>query len=220
MLSRKWQTRSGKSNRAHYLSTNCTRFFDYILLQNVYHSRADFLNLKREDGVTAAEVWKRILEVVKNCKFESLTAAESLASKFQYFIGKSTVDDGDDDLKIKIRNIDMSVEAITDALHEYMYEKVIDKSEAQEEKKIRYPNNRKIRRTKEQPDKPPNFKKFNCNCCGAPNWSRPARGKKCATCGKIGHFAKGCRANRKVNHLMEGETSSAGKDDWTPNTIH
>ena len=135
-------------------------------------------------------------------------------------IGEST----GDSLKNKIRKTDMSVEAITDAIHEYMYEKLNDSPETEKEKKIRYLNKRKTKATKEQLVKPAKFKKIDCNRCGAPNWSRqhecPARGKKCAKCGKIRHFAKCCRSNRKVNHLMEGETSRAGEDDWTPNTIH
>ena len=88
----------------------------------------------------------------------------------------------------------MSVEAITDAIHEYMYEKLNDSPETEEEKKILYLNRRKTRPTKEQPDKLNKVKKIDCNRCGAPNWSRqhecPARGKKCAKCGKIGHIAK------------------------------
>ena len=118
----------------------------------------------------------------------------------------------------------MSVEAITDAILEYMYEKLNDSHETEEEKNIRYLNKRQTKPTKEQPEKPTKFKKVDCSRCGAPNWSRqhecPARGKKCAKCGKIGHFAKCCRANMKVNHIMEEETSSANEDDWTPNTIH
>ena len=98
--------------------------------RNVQHSRADFF--KREEGECAADVWKRILEVEKNCEFETITAAELLASKFLSVIGKST---GDYDLKKKIRNSDMSVEAITEALHEYMYEKLNDSQETEEEKK-------------------------------------------------------------------------------------
>ena len=76
--------------------------------RTVHHSRADFFDLKREDGDTAAGVWKRILEVEKNCEFETITAAELLASKFLSLIGKST---GNYDLKKKIRKSDMSVEA-------------------------------------------------------------------------------------------------------------
>ena len=98
--------------------------------RNVHHSRAHFFDLKREDGETAADVWKRILEVEKNCEFETVTAAELLASKFLSLIGKST---GDYDLKKKIRKSDMSV---TDAIHDYMYEKLNDSPETEEEKKI------------------------------------------------------------------------------------
>ena len=189
--------------------------------RNVHHSRADFFELKREEGESAADVWKRILAIERNCEFETITAAELLASKFLSVIGKST---GDYDLKKKIRKSDMSVEAITEALHEHMYEKLHDSPETEEEKKIRYLNKRKAKSHKKQTDKPTKLKKMDCNRCGAPNWSRqhecPARGKKCAKCEKIGHYAKCCRTNKKINRIQEHETSSAEEDDWSPNTIH
>ena len=74
---------------------------------NVQHSRADFVDLKREDGETAADVWKRLVEVEKNCEFEMITAAELLASKFLSVIGKST---GDYDLK-KDKSIKIALES-------------------------------------------------------------------------------------------------------------
>ena len=86
----------------------------YTPERNVQHSRSDFFDLKRENGETAADVWKRILEIEKNCEFENITAAELLASKFLSLIGKST---GDYELKKKTRKSDMAVEAITDAIH-------------------------------------------------------------------------------------------------------
>ena len=60
------------------------------------NSRADFSNLEREPGKSAAETWKRILESDKNCEFEEITAAELLASNFPSVIGKTT---GDNELK-------------------------------------------------------------------------------------------------------------------------
>ena len=85
------------------------------------HSRADFFNLRRVWGESAAETWKRILETGKNCEFEEKTAADLLSSKFLSVIGKTT---GDNDLKKKMKKGDMSVlEAIADTIHEYMYEK-------------------------------------------------------------------------------------------------
>ena len=67
--------------------------------RNVQHSRDDFFDLKREDEESAADVWKRILEVEKNCESETISAARLLASKFLSVIGKST---GDYDLIKKI----------------------------------------------------------------------------------------------------------------------
>ena len=176
--------------------------------------------MKREAGESAADVWKRILAIERNCEFETITAAELLASKFLSIIGKST---GDYDLKKKIRKRDMSVEAVTEALHEHMYEKLNDSPETEEEKKIRYLNKRKAKNHKKQMDKPTKFKKMDCTRCEAPNWSRqhecPARGKKCAKCEKNGHYAKCCRTNKKVNRIQEHETSSVEEGDWSPNTI-
>ena len=118
----------------------------------------------------------------------------------------------------------MSVEAITDAIIVYTHDKINDSPETDEEKKISYLNKRKLKPIKEQPEKPTKFQKVDCNRCGAPNWPRqhecPARGKKCAKCGKIGHCAKCCHTSKKVSHTMEEETSSANEDDWTPHTIH
>ena len=54
----------------------------FIPERNEHHSRADFFNLKREPGESAAETWKRILEIEKNCEIEEITAAELLASNF------------------------------------------------------------------------------------------------------------------------------------------
>ena len=90
-----------------------------------------FFDLERETNETAADKWKRILDVEKNCEFETITAAELIASKFVFFIGKST---GDYELKKKIRKSDMSIEAITVAIHEYIYEKLNESPKIEEEK--------------------------------------------------------------------------------------
>ena len=55
----------------------------------------------REEGESAAEVWRRMLEVEKKCDFENITKAELPASKFLSLIGRSS---GDYELK---RNIKM-----------------------------------------------------------------------------------------------------------------
>ena len=41
----------------------------FIPERNIHHSRADFFNIKRENGESAADVWKRILEIEKKCEY-------------------------------------------------------------------------------------------------------------------------------------------------------
>ena len=93
------------------------------------------LILKSKFNITTTIKLEKILEVEKNCAFENVTAAELLASKFLSLIGKST---GDYELKKKLRKSDMSVEAKTEAIHEYMYEKLNDSPDTEDEKKFRH----------------------------------------------------------------------------------
>ena len=86
--------------------------------RNKHHSRADFFELKKDPGESAADVWKRILEIEKNCEFEEITPAELLASKFLSVIGGGQ---NDKELKKKIKTGDMSIDAITEAIHEHIY---------------------------------------------------------------------------------------------------
>ena len=78
-----------------------------------------------------------------------------------------------------MRKNDMSKEAITEALHGYVYEKLNDSPETEEEKKMRNLNKRKTKSTKERSEKTTKFKKLDCIRCGAPKRSRqhecPAR---------------------------------------------
>ena len=64
----------------------------------------------------------------------------------------------------------MSVEAITEALHEYIYEPLSDSSETEDENKIRCLNERKTKSTEEPMDKPTNFKKLVCKRYVEPTW--------------------------------------------------
>ena len=112
----------------------------FIPERNIHHSRADFFNIKRENGESAADVWKRILEIEKKCEFENITPAELIASKFLSLIGKSS---GDYELKRKIKKSNMTIDAITEAIHEHMYEKLNETTDSNETREIRQIKERK-----------------------------------------------------------------------------
>ena len=95
----------------------------FIPERNIFHSRADFFGITREPNETAEDVWTRILQTEKNCETDNVTTAELLASKFLSLIGRST---GDYELKKKFRKSNMTIETITDLIHEYMYDRLND----------------------------------------------------------------------------------------------
>ena len=68
-------------------------------------------------------------------QFQTITAAEFLASKFLSFIGKNT---GHYELETKFRKKELSVEAITETIHGYMYGKLHCSTKTEEEKTIRH----------------------------------------------------------------------------------
>ena len=95
----------------------------FISERRKFHSRADDFRITRTKNETAEDIWIRILQVEKNCYFENVTPAELIASKFLSLIGRST---GDYELKNKIRKSDMTIETITELIHEYVYDRLIE----------------------------------------------------------------------------------------------
>ena len=93
----------------------------FIPERNKFRSREDCFGIIREPNETAGDVWTRILQTEKNCEFNDVTPAELIASKFLSLIGRST---GDYELKKKIRKSNMTIETITDLVHEYMYDRL------------------------------------------------------------------------------------------------
>ena len=197
----------------------------FIPERNKFHSRADFFGITREPNETAEDVWTRILQTEKNCEFDRVTPAELIASKFLSLIGRST---SYYELKKKIRKSDMTIETITDLIHEYMYDRLNDSNNSNDGRDIKHvqerPQKRKwterpvYERNKRRPDCHKERHKDNrCGQCGALNWTRqhicPAKSVECRNCKKRGHYEKMCRIPRRIQYL-EKTTSSAEEDNW------
>ena len=54
----------------------------FFPVRNVFHSRAQFFNMKQEDNETLDEYLKRLVDIERKCYFNSITAEEIITSKF------------------------------------------------------------------------------------------------------------------------------------------
>ena len=53
----------------------------FLPARNVFHSRAQFFNMKQEDNETLDEYWKRLVDIERKCDFGNITAEEIITYK-------------------------------------------------------------------------------------------------------------------------------------------
>ena len=54
----------------------------FLPVRNVFHSRAQFFNMKQDDNETLDEYWKRLVDIERKCDFGNITAEEIITYKF------------------------------------------------------------------------------------------------------------------------------------------
>ena len=54
----------------------------FLPIRNVFHSRAQFFNMRQEDNETMDEYWKRLVDIERKCDFGNITAGEIITYKF------------------------------------------------------------------------------------------------------------------------------------------
>ena len=54
----------------------------FLPVRNVFHSRAQFFNMKQDDNETMDEYWKRLVDIERNFDFNNITAEEIIRYKF------------------------------------------------------------------------------------------------------------------------------------------
>ena len=54
----------------------------FIPARNVFHSRAQFFNIKQDDNETLDEYWKRLVDIERKCEFNRITPEEIITYKF------------------------------------------------------------------------------------------------------------------------------------------
>ena len=54
----------------------------FLPAKNVFHSRAQFFNMKQDDNETVDEHWKGLVDIERKCDFNNITAEEIITYKF------------------------------------------------------------------------------------------------------------------------------------------
>ena len=54
----------------------------FLPARNVFHSRAQFFNMKQDDSETLDEYWKRLVDIERKCDFGTITAEEIITNQF------------------------------------------------------------------------------------------------------------------------------------------
>ena len=54
----------------------------FIPARNIFHSRAQFFNIKQQDNETLDEYWKSMMDMERKCEINSITPEENITNKF------------------------------------------------------------------------------------------------------------------------------------------
>ena len=148
---------------------------------------------KQTEAQTPEDFWRRLIEIGKECNFESITAEELLISKFMTAITDKKLRDK----LIKEKKPEMK--KTIDMIKQNTYEKKNNKNTIPEalisnrEKEIKEEPIQKMDKFNTRPRNKPNNNRP-CRFCNAPNWNQshkcPALDQTCNNCGKMGHFAR------------------------------
>ena len=178
----------------------------YMPKRNTYHNRGEFFWAKQTEDKTPEEFWRRLIEIEKECNFNTTSAEELLISKYMTAITDKKLRD-----KImKEKTLEMT--KIIELIKQNTYGKKNKKNTIPEA----LISTKEKHRIKEEPIqrmerfgvKPKNKNLGNrpCRYCSAPNWTPlhkcPATEVNCNKCGKKGHYAKACRQKFNNNRTV------------------
>ena len=54
----------------------------FLPARNIFHSRAQFFNIKQEEGETLDEYWKKLVDIERKCEFGNITPEVIITYKF------------------------------------------------------------------------------------------------------------------------------------------
>ena len=192
----------------------------FLPVRNVFHSRAQFFNMRQEDNETLDEYWKRLVENERKCAFGNITPEEIITYKFVATIKDKRARDkfikGPMKIQLKLDTIELDSynRKYGDKKPKYKKARKDSSSSSTSTELIGHTNQSRKHKTNFNEKK---FSNRNCSFCGKPNWSRehicPARKAECNNCKKMGHFAKVCKS-KTVSRVKEATSSGTNTEPW------
>ena len=192
----------------------------FLPTRNVFHSRAQFFNIKEEDGETLNEYWNRLVDIERKFEFNTITPEDIITYKIAASINDKKARD-------KLIKGPLKPQLILETIELDNYNRKYGDKQNKTKRQSRNSSestseNEQVGYTKPVIKKKATFmdkKKTterNCHFCGKANGTPehvcPARKAKCNNCKKSGHFSKVCRT-KAVNRIQEEDTGS-NTESW------
>ena len=193
----------------------------FLPARNVFHSRAQFFNMKQEENETLDEYWKRLVDIERKCDFNNVTPEEIITYKFAATIKDNRARDKFIKGPLKIQLVLETIEL--DNYNRKYGDKKTKIKKAKKESTSSSTSSEQVGHTNQLRKRKTHFNEKrkisnkNCRFCGKPNWSMehvcPARRSQCNNCKKMGHFAKVCKP-KTVSRITQAVSSDSNTEPW------
>ena len=146
----------------------------FIPARKVFHSRAQFFNIKQDDNDTLDEYWKRLVDIERKCEFNRITPEEIITYKFAATINDKKARDKFMKGPLKLQTLLETVEQVNynrkygNKKPNKKHRRTPSDSSSSGEQNA-YTRPAQVQKTTDNGK----YKISNCNChfCGKPNWS-------------------------------------------------
>ena len=193
----------------------------FIPARNVFHSRAQFFNIKQEDNGTLD--WIRLVDIERKCELNRITPEEIITYKFAATVNDRKARDKFIKGPIKLQMVLETIEQDNynrkygDKKPKKKHRKRPSDSSSSEEQ-VAYTHPARQRETTETGKK--KLSNRYCHFCGKPNWSLehicPAQRAHCNNFKKMGHFAKLCKSETVIR-IQKEPTTDSNTESWPEN---